>query len=69
MKRNTLLKLSNPILGVLAVNQIGTGLLADRMPPETFQIMHQYGGLAFAAVALLHVILNWNWIKANYLRG
>lgn len=67
MKRNVLLKIINPLLGVLLFNQILTGLLSDVLPKEMFEVMHGGGGMAFAIVAVLHVILNWNWIKANFL--
>ncbi len=69
MKRNTALKILNPILGVLALNQILTGFLGDHLSHEAFEILHEGGGIAFGVVALLHVILNWNWVKANFRRS
>jgi len=68
MNRNSVLKILNPILGLLVVNQIVTGLLADTIPREAFEILHEGGGIALAVVALVHVVLNWNWIQANYRR-
>ena len=68
VKRNTLLKILNPILGVLLVNQILTGLFSDSIPPHVFEILHGGGGVVFTIVAILHVILNWNWVKANFFR-
>lgn len=68
MKRNTVLKLLNPILGILALNQILTGVFGDHLSPKAFEVLHEGGGIAFAVVALLHVILNWNWVKANFSR-
>ena len=69
MKRNTMLKIVNPILGVLLVNQALTGILHEALPHEAFEIMHEGGGLVLAVVAILHVILNWNWVKANFFRS
>ena len=66
MKRVTALKILNPILGALALTQIVTGVLHDFLPRQTFLAIHETVGLAFAAAAILHVILNWNWVKANY---
>ena len=67
MQRNTALKIVNPILGLLLLNQIGTGLFGHSLPEGWFGIMHCRGGIAFTVVAALHVILNWNWLKANFL--
>ena len=38
MKRNTMLKIVNPVLGVLVISQILTGLLAETLPPKAFEI-------------------------------
>lgn len=69
MKRNTMLKILNPVLGVLLANQILTGVFRGALPREAFEVMHEGGGYVFAAAAVLHVILNWNWVKANFFRG
>lgn len=69
MKRNTMLKILNPILVVLLASQVMTGLLHEVLPHEIFEIMHQGGGLVFALAALLHLILNWNWVKAQYFKS
>ena len=66
--RNSILKIINPMLGVLLINQVLMGLLHDMLPRKVFEVMHEGGGIVFAIVALLHVILNWNWIKANFFR-
>jgi len=68
MKKNSVLKIVNPILGVLLLNQVLTGLLHDVLPHKVFEVLHEGGGIVFAIVAVLHVILNWNWIKANFFR-
>ena len=69
MKRNTMLKVLNPILGVLLVNQIVTGIFHEALSHDAFEIMHQGGGLVLAVVAISHVILNWNWVKANFFKS
>jgi len=44
-------------------------LLKIRVPhmQAVFQV-HQYNGLLMVILALMHVILNWGWIKANVLK-
>lgn len=66
--KNFLLKVINPMLGVLLINQVLMGLLHGMLPRKAFEVMHEGGGIAFTIVAVLHVILNWNWIKANFFR-
>jgi hypothetical protein len=71
MTRNTLLKFLNPVLGLLVVNQILTGLLAGelfKLSPNAFEILHEDGGIVLAILVILHLILNWNWIKATYFK-
>jgi hypothetical protein len=68
MKRNTMLKIANPILGILVINQILTGIFGRSLSREAFEILHEDGGLLLAMVAALHLILNWNWVKANFFK-
>ena len=65
MKKITLLKISTPILALLFVIQIVSGFLINS---ETFFSIHKWGGRIFVLFVILHVVLNWNWIKANYFR-
>ena len=68
MKRNTMLKILNPILGVLIINQILSGVFGRSLSREAFEILHKDGGFLLAAVAAIHLILNWNWVKANFFK-
>ena len=67
MKKTTMLKIVNPVLGILFLNQIITGFLFEKMDYETFEMVHGWGGMLLTVFALAHVILNWNWIKSNFL--
>jgi len=66
MKPNSILKIVNAVLAILFVNMILTGFLHDALSHKAFEILHQGGGVLFTIVTALHVILNWNWIKANF---
>jgi hypothetical protein len=68
MTKNGALKVLNPILAVLLLNQAVTGALNETLAKGTFEIMHGGGAALFLFCAALHVILNWNWIKANLFR-
>ncbi len=68
MKSHSALKILNPILALLFLNQIIVGLFHVNLPHSTFKILHQGGGIILAAAALLHMILNWNWVKVNFIK-
>jgi heme A synthase len=69
MTRNTALKILNPVLAVVLINQILTGLLGLKLSQEAFEIFHRKAALVLAALVVLHLILNFNWIKANYFKS
>jgi hypothetical protein len=66
MKRNTMLKILNPVLVILFINQVTSVLLLDELPPWAFQVFHKAAGGVLLALIALHFILNFNWVKANY---
>ncbi len=52
----------------MLLNQVVTGLAHESIPYETFELVHASAGLVFAAAAIAHLILNWNWVKTSYFR-
>ena len=68
MKRVSILKILNPVLAILLLNQILTGILHGAIPKQAYEFFHEGGGILFAIGVVLHVILNWNWVKVNFLR-
>jgi hypothetical protein len=66
MKRNTALKILNPILLVFFVNQAVSVLFREHYSRETFGIFHKTGGAVLLCLIAAHIILNFNWIKASY---
>jgi hypothetical protein len=68
MKRNTALKILNPVLLVLFINQALSGLFHSKYSYEAFELLHETAGKIFIGLLVLHIILNFNWIKANYLK-
>ena len=68
MKRSSMLKILNPIIAVLILNQVVTGALHDAIPDEAYEFFHEGGGICLFIGAVLHVILNWNWVKASFVR-
>ena len=66
MKKNTAHKILTPILLVLIVNQMATGVFGRELSREAFEFLHKGGGIALACLAVVHLILNFSWIKASY---
>jgi undecaprenyl pyrophosphate phosphatase UppP len=68
MKKSTQLKILNVLLGLLMLSQVLSGLLHDRLAEETFEHVHVLGGLLIVIGVILHLVLNWGWVRMNYLR-
>ncbi|MDD5327704.1 MAG: hypothetical protein PHY02_07820 [Phycisphaerae bacterium] len=66
MKRNNVLKILNPVLLVFFINQAITVLFRDDLSFKVFGIFHKAGGAILLSLIALHIILNFNWIKASY---
>ena len=62
------LKILNPILLLLLLLVlIGlSGYLITELDP--WYKLHFISGILFLAGGLLHLILNWGWVRATYLR-
>jgi len=75
MSKNTISKILNPILLILALNQVVTAILRDApehagsasmLSDEAFEFLHEGGGFVLAGLILLHIILNFGWVRRNY---
>jgi hypothetical protein len=64
MQKTRVLRLLNPLLAVLLVLQLASGLMPAFLPYE----VHRISGILLAAGIGLHLILNWPWIRANLLK-
>ena len=69
MNKRNLLKLVNILLALLILNQAATGILHDLLPHSVFEFLHEGGGPTLFIVAIVHLYLNWAWVKANILPG
>ena len=69
MTRNGTLKVVNPVLGILVLNQGMTAIFHGVLPEKVFEVMHGVGGPLLLIAAITHLILNWNWIKATYFKS
>lgn len=68
MSKNKALKITNVVLLVLLMNQAATGMLRMKISHEVFEWGHERAAIVLLAVAAVHLVLNWNWVKANYFK-
>jgi len=75
MRKNTVNKILNPILLILALNQVITAIIRDvpehagstsMLSDEAFEFFHEGGGFILAGLIVLHIILNFGWVRRNY---
>lgn len=68
MQKNKALKIVNLILAFLFVGIAISGIFQDFIPYETFRTFHPLTGYALVITVCIHIFLNFNWIKVNYLK-
>jgi hypothetical protein len=66
MKRNTMLKILNPVLALFFINQAITVIFREHLSYKTFGIFHKNAGMILLGLIAVHVVLNLNWVKTNY---
>jgi len=67
MEKNTMLKVVNPVLAVLILNQPFSGFLYSWTDWDAFETMHVGGGILLLLFAAIHLMLNWKWVQMNFL--
>jgi hypothetical protein len=65
VKKTRTLKIINPVMLLLVFYQGITGFLRNSMY-EHFRTVHPVAGAVLITLALVHLALNWPWVKANY---
>jgi hypothetical protein len=75
MDKTNLLKVVNPLLFISLVIQAVTGVIAAlhlfMSNPKLFEAimeLHEHNGFVFVSLAAIHLYLNWNWIRAQFLK-
>jgi hypothetical protein len=68
MNKAVWLKRVNVVLFFLLILQAVTALLSPVMSPEVFEVIHPVGGALLVMVALVHLGLNWAWVRSVVLK-
>ncbi len=66
--KNAVLKVVNPALAVLMLNQPFSAFLSVVIGWDFFEGMHVGGGVLLLCVAAVHLMLNWRWVATNLLK-
>jgi hypothetical protein len=69
MDKNATLRIVNPLLGILLLNQPFSIILGALTGWHAFEVLHLVGGIGLLILAAIHVMLNWGWVRMNFLRG
>jgi hypothetical protein len=64
MTKQKMLRILNPILVLLILAQIGSGLFPNIVP----YFAHQAGGIFLGVVIGVHLVLNWSWVRNSYFK-
>ena len=75
MNRSEVLKISNLFLFISMLAQILTGIILFFdlfvMNGALFKLMievHKYNGLIITVLIVVHLMLNWGWIRSQFFR-
>ncbi len=68
MDKNAALKVVNPVLAILTLNQPFSALLSGVTGWDFFEGLHVLGGALLVCVAAVHLMLNWRWVTTNLLK-
>lgn len=67
MKKAQLLWWVNLVLLASFLLQISTAMLHDVIPRSLFGPLHSFNGWLLIILGVSHLVLNWNWIKTNFI--
>ena len=68
MNRAKALKILNPILAVIFLCQVCTGLLHKYIFYKVYDMVHGGGGIVLLAAVIIHLYLNWTWVRSNFVK-
>jgi len=68
MNKKTALKIINAIIAILILNQAVTAILSDLIGRDAFEVLHEGGGSLLLLGVVIHVILNWGWVKSTFVK-
>ncbi len=67
MTRPQWLKLTNAVLLLIALFQVVTGVIQSQVFYGPVAEFHEINGFVLAGLVVVHLALNWGWVKSNLL--
>jgi cytochrome b561 len=68
MNKQKALKIINVLLILDFLGLVSTVVLSDAIPKELFFKIHPSFGIILIVLVIIHVILNFTWIKTTYFK-
>ena len=68
MSKIKALKIVNSALAIVFLILVLTALFFQSIPYSIYRVIHPYTGYVFTGLVILHIILNFGWIKNNVLK-
>ena len=68
MDKAATLRIVNPLLGILLLNQPLSIILNTLTGWGVFEGLHIVGGIGLLVLAAIHLMLNWGWVRMNFLK-
>ncbi|MFA6384179.1 MAG: DUF4405 domain-containing protein [Candidatus Omnitrophota bacterium] len=69
MDKTRVLIVVNPVLFIAACVQAATGLAFMLADSRLFYNIHRYNGIFLSVMIVVHLALNWGWVKSFVLSG
>ncbi|HBM15611.1 MAG TPA: hypothetical protein DD381_04600 [Lentisphaeria bacterium] len=66
--KQKILKVLNALLAILILTQLLSGIFRKEIGKELFELIHEKGVILLIIVIIIHIILNWGWIKNSYFK-
>ena len=68
MNKQRLLIVVNILLGILIISQFASVILMEFLDKDFAGEFHEVNGFIIFGLILIHVTLNWQWIRHNVLK-
>jgi hypothetical protein len=68
MPKRAALKILNPVLAILMLSQLLSGLWHSQLSDGTFTWLHVRGGVALVVALVLQVAVNWDQMRSADMR-
>lgn len=68
MSKTKTMKIVNVVLLILIINQLAGAQIYPKISPALFKWGHKRAAILLTAFIFIHLLTNWGWIKANFLK-